>query len=260
MDRKQHDRKEARTGNMRLASCGVPVVNSSAVFQINFSAGLKVLCFEIPHERKTQNRYRHFKRHNTYMTNKNKLTSFYLIVVLTIYSCGYTDSAENKTSEKATSQTSGKQETEIKPSLNIGGTYSFGDNVEKGPIGSVIVYPLTDNTALFFLDVCRGAPSYNLGQMFGQMTIKNNIGVYDSKLDDDDLNCLMKFEFNSDQLIVTTGDGRDDCGFGHAVHADNTYKLVNKSIPKYFINGEGDTIQFKGLTVEKYAHRFDEGQ
>ncbi len=43
--------------NMRLASCGVKCLNSSAVFQINFSAGLTVLCPEIPHERQAQNRY-----------------------------------------------------------------------------------------------------------------------------------------------------------------------------------------------------------
>lgn len=191
------------------------------------------------------------------MTTKYKLTFYYIIAVLTICSCGNEDTGKNKTFDTTTSQTSDKQETELKSSLNIGGTYSFGDNVEEGPVGSVIVYPLTDNTALFFLDVCRGAPSYNLGQIFGQMTIKNNIGVYDSKFDDDDLNCFIKFEFNSDQLIVTTSDGHDDCGFGHAVYADNTYKLVDKSIPKFFINGEGDTIQFKGLTVEKYTHRSD---
>jgi len=58
MDRQQHDRKEARTGNMRLASCGVKCVHSSSVFQINFSAGLTVLCPEIPHERQAQKRYK----------------------------------------------------------------------------------------------------------------------------------------------------------------------------------------------------------
>jgi hypothetical protein len=40
--------------NMRLASCGVKCLNSSSVFQINFSAGLTVLCPEIPHERQAQ--------------------------------------------------------------------------------------------------------------------------------------------------------------------------------------------------------------
>jgi hypothetical protein len=42
--------------NMRLASCGVKCLNSSSVFQINFSAGLTVLCPEIPHERQAQKR------------------------------------------------------------------------------------------------------------------------------------------------------------------------------------------------------------
>ena len=39
-----------------LASCGVTCLNSSVVFQINFSAGLTVLCSEIPHERQAQKR------------------------------------------------------------------------------------------------------------------------------------------------------------------------------------------------------------
>ena len=44
-------------GNSGFASCGVTVVNSSAVFQFNFSAGLTVLCPKIPHERQAQKRY-----------------------------------------------------------------------------------------------------------------------------------------------------------------------------------------------------------
>jgi hypothetical protein len=43
-------------GNMRLASCGVKWLNSSSVFQINFSAGLTVWCSEFPHERQAQKR------------------------------------------------------------------------------------------------------------------------------------------------------------------------------------------------------------
>src|SRR5690606_25117979 len=43
--------------NMRLASCGVKCLNSSAVFQLGFSAGLTVLCSDIPHERQAQKRY-----------------------------------------------------------------------------------------------------------------------------------------------------------------------------------------------------------
>jgi len=46
-------------GNSGFASCGVTCLNSSVVFQINFSAGLTVLCPEIPHERKAAKRYTH---------------------------------------------------------------------------------------------------------------------------------------------------------------------------------------------------------
>jgi hypothetical protein len=53
---KTTDEKEARLPNMRLASCGVKWLNSSSVFQFGFSAGLTVLCPEIPHERQAQNR------------------------------------------------------------------------------------------------------------------------------------------------------------------------------------------------------------
>ncbi len=197
------------------------------------------------------------ERNETNMRNKYKLTFSYLIAVLAIFSCSNTDSGKNKLLDTTTPQTANKQTTELKSTLNIGGTYSFGDNVEKGPVGSVILYPLTDSSALFFLDVCRGAPSYNLGQLFGQMTIKNDIGIYDSRVDGDDFNCVLRFEFSSEQLKVTTDNGHDDCGFGHAVYADHTYRQLDKSIPQYFIDGQVDTTFFKGMTVEKYLHRFD---
>lgn len=57
MGQTTNDRTESRPHNMGLASCGVTCLNSSVVFQINFSAGLTVLCPEIPHERQAQKRY-----------------------------------------------------------------------------------------------------------------------------------------------------------------------------------------------------------
>ena len=48
------------SANMGLASCGVKCLNSSSIFQINFGAGLTVLCLEIPHERQAQKRYATF--------------------------------------------------------------------------------------------------------------------------------------------------------------------------------------------------------
>ena len=60
--------KRKTAGNMGLASCGVTCLNSSAVFQINFSAGLTVLCPEIPHERQAQNRWWQVQRTTEFNT------------------------------------------------------------------------------------------------------------------------------------------------------------------------------------------------
>jgi len=56
LDSNHHRTDRRASGNMGLASCGVSCLNSSGVFQINFSAGLTVLCPEIPHERQAQKR------------------------------------------------------------------------------------------------------------------------------------------------------------------------------------------------------------
>jgi hypothetical protein len=42
--------------NITYTQAGVSCLNSSSVFQINFSAGLTVLFPEIPHERQAQKR------------------------------------------------------------------------------------------------------------------------------------------------------------------------------------------------------------
>lgn len=191
------------------------------------------------------------------MKIKYKLTILCLIGVLAICSCDNSNTNKSQTPYTTTSQTVGKQAIERKPSLSIAGTYSFGDDVELGPIGSVMIYPLTDHSALFFLDLCRGAPSYNTGRLSGEMTIRDHIGTYDSKKDGADYNCELKFEFSADALKITTNEESGDCGFGYAVYADNNYNLIDRSVPEYFITGESDTVTFSSLAAELYDHRLD---
>ncbi|PZX61929.1 hypothetical protein [Hydrotalea sandarakina] len=138
----------------------------------------------------------------------------------------------------------------------IGGTYIFGDNPEVGAVGSVIIYPNSDSTALFYMELSRGAPSYNSGELFGEIQLKDDFGIYDSRKYEPDLDCVLKFIFDLNKLVVISQNGHEDCGFGNAVVADHFYYRQNRSIPKYFIDGPGDTIQFKGLTLKKYLKRF----
>lgn len=190
------------------------------------------------------------------MTTKNILTFLASIIAFTLLSCDKVDNSSKEITETETNQVDKTSQKSNSSSISIGGTYSFGEDIEKGHIGTIFIYPLTKDKALFYLDVNRGAPSYNMGLLFGELTIKENIGFYDSN-NDEDLDCAFKFEFTSDQVKVTTKEGHDNCGFGGNVYADFTYKRIDKTLPKYFIEMEGDTVYFKGLTVAKYNHRFD---
>jgi len=135
-----------------------------------------------------------------------------------------------------------------KENVTIAGTYLFGNAQENGPSGSVEIYPLTDSSALFHLELSLGAPSYNSGEATGQMAIKDGIGTYAQK--DDFGDCTLKFKFAPQYVDVTTEPGHEECGFGFNVSASNKYELVNKSVPEYFINSQGDTIFFKSLVAQ----------
>ena len=137
--------------------------------------------------------------------------------------------------------------TEGLSTRQIGGTYAFGEDIEKGPIGSIRIYPITDSTAFFFLDVNRGSPSYNMGQIQGKMVIDNRIGHYSANPLNETQSCELIFEFSQNSLIVTSVDGQNNCGFGFGVYADHEFKVVDHSIPQFFIYGPGDTIRFEDL-------------
>ena len=115
------------------------------------------------------------------MTIKTKLKQYSLITLFVINGCAKSVESKKDQSLKITTHQKTKKKKVEEKRINITGTYKFGDNVENGRAGSLVVYPLTDQTALFFLDVSRGAPSYNQGQIFGEMIIKHNIGIYDTK-------------------------------------------------------------------------------
>jgi len=55
-DRQSRRKKNTERTTGGFAKVAVQWLNSCSVFQINFSAGLTVLCSEIPHERQAQNR------------------------------------------------------------------------------------------------------------------------------------------------------------------------------------------------------------
>lgn len=131
------------------------------------------------------------------------------------------------------------------------GLYSFGNSPKKGAVGSATIYPETDSTVLFYIDICRGAPSYNLGQLYSRLKLLNGKGVYYSN-DFGDKGCKWEIIFDNNSLIIKTIDDCDECGFGHAVFADNKYARKDNLIHNFFTDGHGRKIYFNKTSPADY--------
>ena len=181
---------------------------------------------------------------------KHNFTLLCLLFVTTLISCKNEQMTETEIMENEISQTEAVGEAATTSSVKIGGTYSYGDDVEKGPVGTALIFPVDENTVLFSLDISKGAPSYNMGKMEGKMKLNGNVGTYESDLSDSYLNCSMIFEFFEDKLSISYNNEKQECGFGNGVSADTNYFLVDKTIPTHYFTGEGDEIPFETLAKE----------
>lgn len=120
-----------------------------------------------------------------------------------------------------------------------------------GAYGRILIYPESDTTVLFYIDISKGAPSYNMGSLYDRMRIMNDQAIYESGTSD----CRWTFLFAENRIIVKTLGQSDDCGFGGSIIADGVFERTSKVLPVYFVNGEGEKIFFKTTPPEKYNRR-----
>jgi hypothetical protein len=145
------------------------------------------------------------------------------------------------------------QGTSLNRVPNLAGTYAFAGTSEKSRSGEIVISPNVDLTFNFYLTVNRGAPSYNMGEIYGRAFVQPHKGIWMFHTDTtNNINCALTFSFEKGIVTVKTLNGGDKCGFGYGVFADGKYKLINKKNPTYFINLSGDTIYFNNVTPEKY--------
>jgi hypothetical protein len=130
----------------------------------------------------------------------------------------------------------------------IGGVYGFGDDAQTGPVGSIIIYPESDSTFLFYLDFTRGAPSFNMAQLAERGEIIGDTGIYYSEMPDADQYCKIKFYFRKDFVQIENIDR--DCGFGANCMIDHVYDRKSSAVPQFYINPENDTVYFRDLAKE----------
>jgi hypothetical protein len=132
------------------------------------------------------------------------------------------------------------------------GVYSYGNDIEKGRVGTIIIYAETDSTILFYFDLNRGAPSYNMGTLYGRVKINNDKGVFNIVLPYQSGGCKMTFKFTNDLLTIDEIDGFNECGFGHAVFADGEYQKQKGKFQDYFTDSEGTKYFFKKTSPEEF--------
>ncbi len=144
------------------------------------------------------------------------------------------------------------KKTDKRLTSKYAGTYSYGKDIEKGRIGTIFIYSETDSTILFYIDLNRGAPSYNMGSLYGRVKIINGSGTFFTKFDYSENSCKWNFRFLKNDLTIKTVDEQDDCGFGYAVIADGIFRKTSNKMLNYFEDMEGKKIYFKNTKPEDY--------
>lgn len=127
------------------------------------------------------------------------------------------------------------------------GTFAY-EKGKSGASGTIQIYPESDSTVLFYLDINRGAPAYNMGALYDRIKIGKGHGTYESR----DERCQFKMQFSTDRLTVATIKEFYNCGFGQGVLVDGIYQRTSKKIPDYFVNLEGIKYFFKSTAPEEY--------
>jgi hypothetical protein len=108
------------------------------------------------------------------------------------------------------------------------GTWTWGGEVKEA--GGTLVVIDEAGVARFQLQLSRGAPSYNMGFLEGTLAVDEGRATYRSQ----DGACAIAFAFAGETVVLKQERGSDaDCGFGHAVSADGTYRRISRKKPKF---------------------------
>lgn len=149
----------------------------------------------------------------------------------------------NSNSDSANSDSANVQSTAF--DSPIGGVYSFGTNPEVEAVGTVMIYPESDSTFLFYIDFNRGAPSYNMAMIDGRGKIVGDTGIYYNEFPDEVEACKIKFYFKKD--FVQIENEERNCGFGANCVIDHVYDRRGVT-PEFYVGPEGDTVYFSNLS------------
>ena len=148
----------------------------------------------------------------------------FLLALFIVTGCNSKNNQSGKTENETTveSKTLAANETndELLTADLYAGRYTFTTNEEEGPVGCVIIYHETGNTISFDLNINMGAPSFNSGELSGEVEIVNGKGLFRNS---DFGDCILDFSFADNSVSISPQEGGNNCGFGHNVVVNNTF-------------------------------------
>lgn len=127
------------------------------------------------------------------------------------------------------------------------GIYKFGKHNSKKRCGEVYIYPESDSTILFYFNVNKGEPSYNMAMLADRLVIKDGRGVYIDKSEYNNTYCMLEFIFDDKSLTIIEDEEHHECDFGFAVYLNDKFTLKSKKIPEYYLNVTNDKVYFKDM-------------
>jgi hypothetical protein len=144
------------------------------------------------------------------------------------------------------------QKNSVLRTAKYGGKYSYGKISKESQYGSILVYPDTDSTFLFFLKLNKGVPFNKTGALYGQMKIKFGIGLYYFKPTAESKGCKLLFRISESKLEIETLEECNECGFGTGMYADGNYMHTDRNVSEYFTDLNDTKVYFKKTRPEVY--------
>lgn len=135
------------------------------------------------------------------------------------------------------------------------GLYAYGKNVEKEKVGTIIIYPDSDSTVLFYFESNTGPSSFTMGEYYGRVKIFNGIGTFTMKQDNSEKGCQWKFVFSKKAVFIQTVNDQNNCGFPAGISTDGNYDRQIKGIIEECLGLHGDAINFGALKPENYSRQ-----
>ncbi len=123
-------------------------------------------------------------------------------------------------------------------STNLTGTYEYDgktylkDGDRYGYFGTIKIKELSKSVIQISFFICKGAPSYNVGEFLDTLVLTGSKAVYRPSCD---RNCTIEFAFLKSSVKSVHKDADGDfnysCCFGMAVIADGYFKKISSRVP-----------------------------